>query len=514
MNKLFKKFTYILGFAAAFLAAGCSDDIADEITSLDVSRLFSPVGLETRIVNQTGVRLTWNTVNKATSYNIEVYEGLDFSGTPVQKANVTYDEVPYTMTGFDGETSYVVRVQAIGAGIDDSKWTNATFKTDAEQIFKAVDGDELEATSVVLRWIPGQVATTIVFTVGTHDDYTVTADDIAAGAATITGLTGETAYTVKLMNGTKTRGTVSFETPIDLGGAIPVYPEDDLKAKLDGATEGDVFALFPGTYALGEYTMTKSVILTGVRPNNKPIVQGRFKCASAVSKLKLTNVVLDGTNTVLNIFEVASGCNLTSIELTSCEVRNYTRALFYNNSSGTTVGSISMSDCIVTDILGDGGDGIDFRTGTLNSLTIEKSTFNNGFRSFLRIQTTTNISIRQCTLYKISMVDNKDNSGLFRSSTGGTFEVKSCLFVETGKEAPANASVGNFIKTGNIKGTESYDNNYYYSCHNLWVGVYTKPADVKCTEGNPGFKDAAKGDFTISNDDMIAKNVGDPRWIK
>ena len=36
--------------------------------------------------------------------------------------------------------------------------------------------------------------------------------------------------------------------------------------------------------------------------------------------------------------------------------------------------------------------------------------------------------------------------------------------------------------------------------------------DKSATTLNPGFKDAAGGDFTLSDEDLIYNQVGDPRW--
>lgn len=515
MNKL-KNIFYILGLSIMIILPSCSEP-DDEITSIDYDRLFSPTELTAKIVNKTGIRLTWNENKQAESYNIEVFANgdLNFEGTPVLSlSDIT--EIPYIIEGLEGETSYSIRVQCVSSSIASSKWASVAIETEAEQIFSSIAEDDLKATEVTLRWPAGQTATEIVITPGdiTH---TVTASEIAEGAATITGLTGETEYTAKLMNGTKTRGTLTFTTLVDLGDATGVYPEDDLRAILDAAADGDSFVLFPGEYILGDYTITKAISIAGYKPSDKPVVYGRFLNGSTLSSFTLKSLILDGTPKIdgeskkTHVFEVIAGCNLQSLEISGCEIKNYTRGLLYNNASGTTLGSVTISDCIVTNIDGDGGDGIDVRTGSLASLTVENSTFNTGFRSFLRVQTTSNIVIRNCTFYQLCMIDSSNNTGLFRSSSGGTFSVSDCLFVATGKANPSNASVGNWCKSGNMKATATYSKNYYYNCNNLWVGQYTSPSACDATEADPQFKDAGNGDFTVQNIDVTA---GDPRWLE
>lgn len=507
MNNL-KKIIYLLGLAVAVIFTGCSEP-DDEIKEIDYVRLFSPTDFEAKVVNRTSVRLTWNLIKNADSYNVELFDNENFTGTPsVTVNNVT--ETPYIVEGLDGDKSYWIRIQAVSDKKAASKWAESTFKTDTEQIFLSFQDNDIKATEVTFRWEAGKTATEIVLAPG-NIKHTVTSDEIVAGVATVKGLTGETKYTATLMNGAKIRGKVEFTTLIDLGDAIGVHEGDDLIAILDAANDGDSFVVFPGTYAIGDYTLTKSVSVAGYKANEKPVIEGRFICGSTVNSFILKTLILDGKGETFNVFEVAAGCNINSLSITGCDIRNYSRALIYNNTGSTTLGDVLISDCIVTDIEGDGGDGIDIRTGSLKSLTIEKTTFNKGFRSFLRLQAKADVVIKNSTFYQVCTIDNSNNTGLFRSSTGGTFNVSNCLFVATGVATPAAASSGNWCKSGNMKATTTYSGNVYFNCQNLWVGQYTNPADCDAKEIDPQFKDPAKGDFTVQNIDV---NAGDPRWIK
>jgi hypothetical protein len=109
-------------------------------------------------------------------------------------------------------------------------------------------------------------------------------------------------------------------------------------------------------------------------------------------------------------------------------------------------------------------------------------------------------------------LDDGNNHGLFRCSGGGTFEVRNCLFSETGKENPTNATVGNWCRNANnMTATTSYSKNFYYNCPNLWVGYYTDPLACDAKEADPQFADAANGNFRITNEDLIGV-AGDPKW--
>jgi hypothetical protein len=515
MNRLFKKITIIASMAAAVFATGCSDDIEPLMTSLETSRLFSPTGLEARVVSQTSVILTWKSVNNATSYNIQFYAKNNSDSTLVKTiSEVSFTEVPYTVPGFEGETDYSVLVQAAGNDIDPSKWVYGAFKTGTEQIFLPVNPDEIQATQITLHWTPGQTATEIILNPD-NIRHAVTESEIAAGAATITGLTGETTYEAKLMNGTKTRGRLIFTTLIDLGNATAINPDDDLVAILDAAPEGAEFVIFPGVYTLGSYAFTKSVKLSGYKSSDKPLIYGQLTCGAAVS-LELKSIIFDGKTTEITygqFFNVTSGCDIPKLTLSDCEIRNYSNNFIYNNASGK-FGSILVTDCYIHDIPGAGGDGIDFRGGTLGTFSVQNTTFANAFRTFLRMQAAANVSFKYCTFYKISCLDDGNNHGLFRLSTAGSkFEVSNCLFVETGKVNPNAATVGNFVRNAaNMQDSNPvYSRNFYYNCGNLWAGLYTNPAQCDARESDPGFRDAANGDFHVSGLD-IKDVAGDPRW--
>lgn len=124
-------------YTALFLMIGicsftsCSKDELSENTTLSVSRAFSPTALVATVVNKTGARLNWAKVDNASSYTIEVYNNTGF-GAPIKAvATVTFDQVPYTITGLEANTQYSIRVKAIGEGVEDSKWSTVTLKTDA-----------------------------------------------------------------------------------------------------------------------------------------------------------------------------------------------------------------------------------------------------------------------------------------------------------------------------------------------------------------------------------------------
>ncbi|MDH6307952.1 hypothetical protein M2451_002471 [Dysgonomonas sp. PFB1-18] len=514
MNNIFKKITYILTLSVALFTTGCGDDIDDEITSLDTSRLFSPTEVEALVINRTEVQVTWDAVSKAESYTIEVYDNAneDYSGTPMRQiSGINFNELPYIITGFDGETTYSLRVQAISEDVPESKWTSTTFKTATEQIFSPVDiANDLAATWVTLRWIAGETATEIVFTPG-DIIYTVTAADIAAGAATITGLTPETKYEAVLKNGTKTRGTASFETPLDLDGAIQVFPEDDLAALIVAAAGGEVFALMPGTYAIGKIAITKNISIKAAKPADKPIVNALISLEDGIS-FELKDVILDGTDAVetgkkadqaiqFNTADVSYG----NINIEGCEIRNYLKGLLYFNVKGMAE-SITINNCVIHDIECNGGDLFDCRLGTAKQINFTNNTVYNSAaaRDVFRID---NDNSSAFTSAPKLLVDHNTFIGVANDSK------RRILYLRwVGNEITfanniiANSPNGTFKhSSSNIIGSS---NNNFYDADTMAGADTGSPTSL-----DPGFANPAGADFTVSNPTLISKGLGDPRWI-
>ena len=93
--------------AAALFNFSCTDDRAEELSSIDYERLFSPIKIEAFVINRTDARLSWTLNSNVESYSLEVFadDSLTFAGTPVRTYNdVTGDQLPYYIRELDGET--------------------------------------------------------------------------------------------------------------------------------------------------------------------------------------------------------------------------------------------------------------------------------------------------------------------------------------------------------------------------------------------------------------------------
>ena len=532
MNKIFKRISYVLGMACAlFTFASCSDP-DDELTSVEFDRLFAPTNLEFR-VNQVDVTATWGCISEAdtVTYLAELFNdggALAFQGDPV--ATYTSSSRSVLMEGLDGATTYSFRVKAVGQ-VKESNWATGTFQTATEQIMEAVATEDVGGTYVTLRWPAGEEAATIEV-VPTTDasantvNYTVTADDIANGYAYIEGLTPETDYTATMYSASGAiRGQRTFTTTIDTGNMTVLHEgatADDLIAAIAADDGRGIFLMDALDLELGDFTIDKSVTIAG-NPAAISTLRVKIGVATAVSSITLTNLKLDGSATATqdmrgNFLELTDGAgNLGTLTLNSCEITGYEKNFIYNNNKAT-IGDIVINNCYIHDGFLTGGDGIDLRGGTLASLNVTNTTFANAFRTFLRGQATVsgNITFDHCTFYNLCNNDTgSNNSGLFRitDAKNSTFTVTNSIFYAIGNDQ-CSGNAGVWARTDGMKvNREVYDNNYWYNSPNLWGKLHADDNASVATEADPQFVDAANGNLTPQDEDMVYYGAGDPRWL-
>ena len=512
--------TYIILYALLAIAVfnfSCTDDRADELTSIDYDRLFSPIRIESFVINRTDARLSWAINKDVESYSLEVFadDSLTFAGTPVRTYDgVTGDQLPFYIRELDGETQYSVRIKSVAAGKTESKWSGVTFKTGTENIFQPFQNGDVEATAVTLRWTPGRTLTAITLEPGniTHN---VTAAEVTAGSATITGLTGETNYNVTLRNGEKVRGILDFMTLVDIGNAIPVHPEDDFISLLAAANDGDAFALFPGTYgSASKFSVNKSIEIKGVYPYNKPVLNGYISLEDGAALL-LKDVTLDGTGLADGnqsvVFNTA-GVNYGDLKTDGCEIRNYVKGLYYLNVA-SVVESITINNSLIYNIECNGGDFMDSRAGAIKTITLSNTTVYNSVpaRDLIRYDDksssfpgiTSKIFVNHNTLYGVA---NGGKRLLYVRFKGTEISFTNNIVAET------TAIFSNQSSTA----IPVFGNNNYFNAPGLFTGGSTSSLifDDSASSENPGFVNAANGNFTVTNELLKAKGTGDPRWIQ
>lgn len=506
---------------------GCKDNIDPIIEQLDFSRVFTPVNLSVKVRNMTTAEISWDVKADANSYVLEFSKDSLVFGSIVQTVTVSPEQVPYSIL-LDGQTQYSVRVKGVStSGLSDSKWAGVAFKTDAENIFSTLAGEDIKATSVTLSWPAGSDVTNFVITPG-DINRPITDEEKAAGMATITGLTGETAYKVFLYRGASQRGVVEFTTLIDIGDATAVHPEDDLNAVIAAAAEGASLVLFPGDYEVysGNISLNKSISIKGLYPYNKPIIHIQFVLEDGVQNVEVKDLEMNGAylDTVTNspsnlgyVFQYATtGKAYGTLSVSGCNIHDYDKSIFSGSSSVvSSIQSIAMDDCVVTNVMTNSADCIDFRGGYVAALSLTNSTFVNcaPARDFVRLDNSSsafpgmvsNVLIDHCTLYGVA--NNSSRRILYVRFVDNTLKVTNTIIA---------ATAGYYTNQSGSAQPECSMNNYFNAPGFIPGGTDVSGAKFDLSDNytllDPGFTDAANGNFTISNQTLIDNNVGDPRW--
>ncbi len=531
MKNIFKNIVFIIGLSS-LIFVGCKDDIDPIIEELDFNRVFAPTEITARIRNMTTVELSWEAQQDASSFIVEFSEDSLVFGNIIASVNVEPNEIPFSYR-LAGETLYSARIKGVnGDGTEDSKWSVIVFRTDAENILYPLEGEDITATTVKIKWPVGEEATNFMVIPG-NVNRPITSDEIAAGEATITDLTGETDYTVTMLKDNKQRGQVTFKTLVDLGGATPLYPEDNLNEVISNAAEGDKFVLYPGDYTVysGIIMINKSISIKGLYPYDMPIVHTQFEINEGVQAVEIANIDLNGAyldGASEEVLDYAFRFNTEnaafgSLTITGSTIHNFTKSfIITHTSTACSVESIIVDNCIVSDIFTDGGDFLDYRLSYIGSLKITNSTFFNcateNTRDFIRMDGESKgniyddgsrapeIEVSNCTFYNVMNSSTSMKRLFYVRWTQHSIKSTNNLHAEMGVSVYTNQSL--------TLQPECSFNNYFNA-----EGYFTEAENVKIdnssnyTTLDPGFTDAENGNFTVTNQTLLDNRVGDPRWL-
>lgn len=524
MMKTLDIFKGLIAVLVLSIAISSCENYNEELSdSIGNTREFSPVGIKATIRNSTTVELDWTereAVN-ADHYVVEFSADDPTFATIFKTINVTSSQLP-VQVALEGETVYSIRVKAVTPGLEDSKWTVTTATTLSEQIFFPIKAEEIQGTSVTLRWTPNSNVTNISLQPG-NLNHTVTAEEKAAGVAIVTGLTPETNYAVTLKNGTKTRGTLNFTSGVDLTNGIVINSVDDLNAKIAQAPAGSRLLLMPGTYqTTGEIILNKTLIIRGVRPENKPVLNAKFTINSGLVNLSLIDLELNGAGLNNGAVLTVSGAsfNYGDILITGCAIHDYTRALIAANASNSKVTSFTVDNSIVKSVNTNiGADFIDFRNTHVASIVLKNSTFDScsTARDFVRVDAVlpsnggfsgtglkTITSMQNCTLYNVS-------------NTAAPKRILYLRFLDNSSTVSSNLIVSTTAIYSNQSATvtPTFTKNFYFAAPSFMdSSINLNIVDPNGVTANPQFVDAATGNFKVQNQSMIDNNIGDPRWLK
>lgn len=249
---------------------------------------------------------------------------------------------------------------------------------------------------------------------------------------------------------------------------------------------------------------------------NRPTTNIKF-VLSGCNNFKIENLNLTASDggTIITVLDSKGG----NITVTNCDVTGFGSLLVENDNTQTgTINTFTVDNCIFHD-MASGKRFVDYqkKKSFIAEFTLKNSTFYNccsgsDFIRFDRHSTKGNIiNISNCTLYGIEAT----SKGLFyvRSNSVGnkdfTANITKCIF--------ANMSNKVFFSQDTKTDNLTFNSNYYFEAPSLLSipeGGAGKVVDATGVTLDPGFTDAANGNFKVSNQTIIDNEIGDPRWRK
>tara|TARA_R110002074_G_scaffold65070_2_gene154889 strand:- start:5062 stop:6603 length:1542 start_codon:yes stop_codon:yes gene_type:complete len=509
-TKYIAKGLFTLLLTIIVTSCGYNEDVIEE---LSISREFAPVSLEARVRNQTVVELNW-TVNQDINLYIVEFSADDPNFTTIfETVEVSPDELPVQVQ-LEGLTEYSIRVKAVSSdGLADSTWAVTSATTLSEQLMLPSLPGDIGFDEATFRWQAGVNVTQLVIQPG-DIVYNITAPEKAAGVATVSGLTGETVYSAILLNNAKIRGSLDFTTEVDPSTGTLVNSTADLLQMIANAAPGDVLILEPGDYTsqVGTAALDKSITVRGLLSYDKPLIGINFELNDGSSDFSLINLDIDGGLSLNDVVSYGSAGNYNSILISGCNIHDFNRTFVQGSVTDAILQTLTVDNCIVTNILTNGGDFIDFRGGDALNVNVTNSTFNNCApgRDFIRMDasgtsngnSTANILLESCTLYACS--DSGSRRIFYVRFETNEVIARNLIIAETDSEGYADRS--------GIDETPEFSNNNYFNAPGFFdTSQYIFDAS-NYTELDPGFADPLMGDFTVTNQTLLDNAVGDPRW--
>ena len=502
-------FTLILTFIVT--SCGYNEDVIEELA---VDREFAPVALKANVRNQRSVELNWTPNEDIPYYVVEFsVNDPDFNNIS-QTEQIVGNELPILIL-LESETLYYIRVKAFsGRGLDDSAWAITEAQTLTEQTMLPSEDGDIEALQATLRWKPGIEVTHHILQPG-DIRYDISDQEKTAGVATIKGLTSETEYMATLYNSAKIRGSAQFITGIDVGDNTLVLPTDDLFQMIADASPGDILLLEQGDYTTqtGTIILDKSITIQGLRVDFKPLLSINFEINDGATDVSLIDLDLDGANSIADVVSYSGAGNYNSLLISGCNIHDFTNTFIKGSTTDAILQSLTVENSIVTNILTTGGDFIDFRNSDVFNINVNTSTFNNCApgRDFFRVDAAgtsndtgliCNIILDSCTIYACS--DSSSRRIFYVRFLTNEITVQNNLITDTESEGYADRS--------GIDESPTFNNNNYFNAPGFFNPDQYIFDSGNYTELDPGFVDAASGDFTVTNQTLLDNQVGDPRW--
>lgn len=536
-----------MAFSLCVASVSCVEQMPELQEELDLFRCLVPTDLSAKVSNGQVVQFNWAKAKGATYFVLEIYSDKEMTGMVGEPHEIPVDEVPFTIT-LDPDMEYYARVKGVDESgqLQDSKWASfdGPIKTSAVKSNMFLEFVSKTSESVTVKWeAMDNELQRIEWTTGTvTEKRDLTADEIAAGQATVTGLQPATTYTVSIWYASANRGEVVTLTDPNLDGYTQVADLAALQSAL-AAKAPKIFVKASETpYEIGVYDLTAGVEIVGEQgvDGSRPVISGEFHIADGYdgNAIRFESLELNGNKEAYGFtLQLKNGGaedkTVESIVFKNCNITAYSKGLFYEWGKKLTSNRVAWDGCTIYEVnksFENGGDGIDFRNASdIKSLEVINSTIYNGFRTFLRLDAALvagDIKIENNTFMNVSYNAgnaNGNNSGLMGikcTPASASFKNNLILNMPDGcglsRKAAANLTPA---ELGMV-----YSNNHYYNVGATFFSDgddaannnRVSQADALAGGGSILSADpcynAKGGVFNLTNADLLAAKVGAPQW--
>jgi hypothetical protein len=501
-------------------------------------RLFRPMAEIS--VGGTWVRATWERYGGTQSYIIQLYG--DEALTNLLE-NVSTEDLAYTFEGLSYNTSYYIRIQGIGVGIQSEPATfngkTAKFPT---KLLTPSASDCID-TQVRVKW-ETEVYDNLRVCIGKDYVKTIdlTDDDNEDKVIIIRDLEPSTTYTIQAYLGEEYLGEMDYKTvesqviegdyvdlrSLDPSEAYTVLTQTYFDELATQYPNGITVVLSGGIhYKFGTINFGTSVkIITGLSFEGSAILEddGSFAIVSDsdIPLISFENIIFTdylGNRSTANFggryvfnFNQAGG-KLGELILKNCDIR-YKRGVI-RAQVATQINTILLENCIVDSIGGYGVTNADHAEAYFKDVIIKNSTIAHAEKIVVASKPSpTNIS-NSVTLENVTVCYAPKGEGNYiidfnGQTLPGGITIKNCIFgagwdsrVRGMRSSASNIVVDNSFRAGDMNWTQ-----------NASTGEPQNPiSDLQLMSEatNVIFADPQNVNFKVTHNTLVNK-VGDPRW--
>ncbi len=536
---------YILGamLLLTFATLVSCEDANDWKTDSAYDRLFMPSGLSIS-ATATEAELSWKSTPGTQYYIIELSTDSLYGLKSGYTANSqilgedgSIKSSPYQITDLNNSTKYFIRIKGCADNVASSNWaylSNVFFETKSENILNPITDADTGEDYITLTWQAGLAVTqvTVQESIGTTESgaplyaeavvIDLTAEDIANGTITITGLKESTAYLFSIYNNTTLRGSRLTTTAI-------AAPEPEYTVTLgpgETLTQGLINSLIDKTNLVIVFTAGETYDIAGAESSdgtlstlNIPADMSLTLYAEAGGDKPVLNIMKDivfsGTHQFFRAYNLLfnnsnsgyvinqeSAMYVSEILFSDCEFNGFTNSIIrFKGTPAKTVGNIKFDMCSFNNICTGSYALVHLNSKdyTATNIELNNCTLNGVGNDVLRLTnaSVTTVSFNYCTLY------NAIGSGRYlvdagSSNSGPTITITNTLF---GKSSGAKG----------YRGYAPTVNNSYVLTDGVFASNAIKGLISFNADSEEVFADPTDGDFTII-DSSFPSNVGATRW--